>query len=333
MGQILSQSEVESILSALDLQADSPQSPQEMPTSQPVDQASLYDFEHPEPLRRSQLDALRLASASASQSLQTSLSQVLQSPFVVKFLGVEQSTYRDYLATAESPCCIAVLESNSSTNFWLLDISRSLAFTFIDCMLGGRPFDTQSAAIPCRTYTDVETRLIDRVIRAVLPYLAGSYTQRTSLTLSRLVSDTSVIAEASSNESVALVSFEVLCGSKQGLMQLCVPWRQIAKAGITTGDDGRDLREVMRSGAVKIPVIATAHIARLKLSTRDLASLSSGDILMTDASPSDEIILEVDGCQIFRGNPGQSQNHKVIRLTTPVAPSTAKNRSDDTPIR
>ena len=63
---------------------------------------------------------------------------MLQSSFVVKFLDVEQSTYRDYLTTAESFGCIAVFESGGVPNHWLLDIGQSLALTMIDCLLGGR---------------------------------------------------------------------------------------------------------------------------------------------------------------------------------------------------
>ena len=318
MGQILSHSEVESVLSALDFGSTPSESLSEPVVPRSANQVSLYDFEHPEPLRRSQMDALRLAAASASQSLQTGLSKVLQSSLIVKFLGVEQSTYRDYLITAESPSCIAVLESVNSTGRLLLEISRSLAFTFIDCMLGGKPFETNTIPTLPRPYSDVETRLIDRAISAILPGLAASLAQWTELKLMRLIDDSLLIHEATSNEAVALISFEVLCGSKQGMMQLCVPWKLVTQAINPSVKDGRDFRDVLRSGAVKIPVVATARVTHLKLSTRDLASLKPGDVLLTDTSSSDEMTLEVDGCEIFRGNPGQSQNHKVIRLTVPI---------------
>jgi flagellar motor switch protein FliM len=317
MGQILSQSEVDSILSGLDLAPGLSDPPAASVESRSVGEAALYDFEHPEPLRRSQLDALRLASVSASQSLQTNLSRALQSTVAVKFLGVEQSTYRDYLTTAENPSCIAAFASNDSGGIWLLDVSRLLVFTFVDCMLGGQPSDTGAGAIPCRPCTEVETHLIERFLRAVVPDLAGHFTRRTSLRLMKLVSDVSALSEAESNESVALVSFEVLCGAKQGLMQLCIPWKQVARAQ-NSAEGVSDFRDAIQSGAVKIPVIAAAQIARLKLSTRDLSNLNPGDVLLTDVSSSNEITLEIDGCEIFRGNPGQCQNHKVIRLTSVV---------------
>jgi flagellar motor switch protein FliM len=74
----------------------------------------------------------------------------------------------------------------------------------------------------------------------------------------------------------------------------------------------------MRTQAVKIPVIATAQVARLKLSAKDLSSLAPGDLLLTDVSATQEMTFDVDGCTVFRGTPGQSENRKVIRLTEPV---------------
>jgi flagellar motor switch protein FliM len=69
-------------------------------------------------------------------------------------------------------------------------------------------------------------------------------------------------------------------------------------------------------------VIATASVARLKLTARELADLNPGDLLLTDTSATAELSFEVDGRPIFRGSPGQSENRKVICLTKPVAHDT-----------
>ncbi len=328
MGQILSHSEVEAVLSALNFPSPAPTPPSPVPTPAPTEDWTLYDFEHPEPLRRAQLDALRLQSAATSQELQSGLASLLRASVTVSFLGVEQSTFRDYLATAEHPGCLAVFESSASAGVWLLEIGRSLAFTIVDCMLGGQPSENHPAVTMPRPFTEVETRLIDKAVRTILSDLAGGLTSRNPLRMTRLVSDGSLISEATSNDAVALVSFEVACGPSRGLMQLCIPWKEVAIGSQCLSTEGADLREIMRSGATKVPVVATARIARLKLSTREIASLSPGDVLLTDTSPQDEIRLEVDGHEIFRGTPGQSHDRKVILLTAPLS----RGRSAGAPI-
>ena len=288
MGQILSHSEIEAVLSALDLSPNPVAMPTPVPAANPTaaDELQLYDFEHPEPLRKPQFDSLRLFAAAGSQKLQVTLSNVLRSAGVVHFLGVEQSTYHDYLATAEQPGCLAAFGTSDAAGIWLVDLGRTLAFTIIDCMLGGQPADNQSAAILSRPFTDVETRLIDKAIQAIMPDLVGDLMSRHSSGITRLVSDSSLLVESASNAAVALVSFDVSCGPIQGLMQLCIPWKEVEKTAQSMVKDSTEFRELMRSSAAKVPVTATASVAHLKLPARELAQLSPGDVLLTDHHPS-----------------------------------------------
>lgn len=318
MDPVLSQSEVESNLSGLDLNSLVERASMFEQNKRSIDGPSLYDFEHPEPLRRAQLESLKLAAAAGTRSLQTSLSRVLQATFEVKFLDVEQSTYRDYLATAETPGCIAVFEAPDSHESWLLDIGRPFSFAMIDCLLGGQAFQNAPIPLGARPYTGVETRLIDRAAQGILPDLAGNFTRRTALRMTNLISDGACIREATSNEAVALVSFEVAAGSNRSLMQLCIPWKEVASPrNVFNGDDRRSDID-LRSQAGNIPVVATVRVAQLKLCAKDLADLNLGDILLTDVSTTDEMTFDVEGCTIFRGHPGQSANYKVIRLTKAV---------------
>ena len=312
MGKILSQSEIEMVLSSLDFSSTGASFADEV-RSEPAVAVSLYDFEHPLPLQKSQLDSLRLASASASQQIQTELNRLLRSPVVVNFLAVEQSTYRDYLAACENPACLASFKQETSSSTWLLDLSRSLAFAFVDCLLGG---EASGLALD-RPFTDVEVRLIDKALKTILRELSSDILQTGSLEMTDLASDASLVVESTSNEAVVLVSFEILCPPCQGLVQLCVPWKEATPIEQRNKIAEKSGIERIRQSAAKVPVVVTARLARLKLAARDFAQLKPGDVLLTDTNSSAEISLEVDGREIFRGTPGQCRNQKVFLVSSP----------------
>ncbi len=315
MGDVLSHSEVAAILSAVDFSSlDAASSANASPTN-PTAHVQTYDFEHPVPLHPVQLEALRLSVRASSPSLQNGLGLLLRTTVAVHFLEVEQSTYRDYLATSENPSCLAILESRISSDPWLLDMSRSLALTFIDCLLGGSPAAAVQSAD--RSFTSVEARLIEKAFARILQDLSSDVLQTNSLRMTRLVSDGSLIAKAVSNEAVALVSFEITCGPCRGLFQLCVPWKEIADSPLRASAAGQSSISA-RLAATRVPVTATARIANLKLTARELATLSPGDVLLTDTDSSAEIGLEVDGREIFRGTAGRNHDRKVMLLTVPV---------------
>ena len=311
MGKILSQSEVEAVLSSLDF-TSTRSSTSNVASPEPAPIVNLYDFEHPLPLQKSQLDSLRLASASAGQQIQTGLNRLLRTPVVVNFLAVEQSTYRDYLAACENPACLASFKSDTSACTWLLDVSRSLAFAFVDCLLGG----TVSGLALDRPFTDVEVRFIDKAMKTVLRELSSDDLRTGSLEMTDLACDASLIVESTSNEAVVLVSFEILCPPCQGLVQLCVPWKEATPNAQLNKISEKSGIERIRQSAAKVPVVATARLARLKLAARDFAQLKPGDVLLTDTNSSAEISLEIDGREIFRGTPGQSRNQKVFLVSS-----------------
>lgn len=320
MGQILSNSEIEAILSALDFSPNALGRTTEAKEATRSEALPLYDFEHPEPLRRPQLEALRFAACAADQRVQTVLAGLLRTTIQVGFLGVEQSTYHDYLVTSESPSCLAIFESNAGDGTWLLEISRSLAFTIVDCQLGGQPSQGSSQTYLQRPFTAVETKLIKRAVQAILPELASGLALSNSLLMTNLVTEGALIPEIQSNDAVALISYEIGCGPCKGLMQLCVPWKRAIANSESLISGGSDFRELVQAGAGKVPVTANVCVAHLKITARELAGLNPGDVLVTDASPSDEITMEVEGQAIFRGSPGTSRDRKVILLKTPVRP-------------
>ena len=311
MGKVLSRSEIEAVLSSLDF-TSTRSSTSNVASPEPAPIVNLYDFEHPLPLQKSQLDSLRLASASAGQQIQTGLNRLLRTPVVVNFLAVEQSTYRDYLAACENPACLASFKSDTSACTWLLDVSRSLAFAFVDCLLGG----TVSGLALDRPFTDVEVRLIDKAMKTVLRELSSDDLRTGSLEMTDLACDASLIVESTSNEAVVLVSFEILCPPCQGLVQLCVPWKEATPNAQLNKISEKSGIERIRQSAAKVPVVATARLARLKLAARDFAQLKPGDVLLTDTNSSAEISLEIDGREIFRGTPGQSRNQKVFLVSS-----------------
>jgi flagellar motor switch protein FliM len=313
MGKILSQSEIEAVLSSLDFSSTGTTSSSVNATSEPAASMNLYDFEHPLPLQKSQLDTLRLASASASQKIQTGLNRLLRTPVVVNFLAVEQSTYRDCLAACENPACLAQFKPEGSSSRWLLDVSRSLAFAFVDCLLGG----TVSGLALDRPFTDVEVRLIDKAVKTILRELSSDVLRTGALEMTDLSCDASLVVESTSNEAVVLVSFEILCPPCQGLVQLCIPWKEALPTAELNIFSEKGGAQRLRQSAAKVPVVVTARLARLKLAAHDFAQLKPGDVLLTDTSSSAEISLEVDGREIFRGTPGQCRNQKVFLVSSP----------------
>lgn len=275
----------------------------------------LYDFEHPEPLPDHRLASLSRAAASGRSHLQDELTRFLRSPVTVSFLSVEQSTYHDYLAASESPTCIVRFRSSNGQEPWLLELNQPVAFAFIECLLGGHPAGFSS--VPPRSFTEIEVRLLKRITRTILQGLAGEVVSSTSLEPTHVLSDGSLFEESVSSEAVAVVSYEVNCGPMQGLMQLCVPWKDISPLSVPGAVSRNELAERVRMAAAKVPVVATARVARFKLSAGRVAGLKPGDVLLTNVDSNAAFALEVGQQEVARAKMANSPHRKEVVIASP----------------
>ncbi|MCA9018146.1 MAG: flagellar motor switch protein FliM, partial [Planctomycetaceae bacterium] len=139
MADVLSQNEVESLLSALDPSAGSGGGGGR-PSTRTNDfnsQISIYDFKRPERVSKEQMRAFRALHESFSREFGAALSGMLRSIIEVKLISVDQLTYSEFVFSLENPTCFNLLESETLDGHIILDISPSIIFPIIDRLLGG----------------------------------------------------------------------------------------------------------------------------------------------------------------------------------------------------
>lgn len=279
----------------------------------------LYDFAHPEPLPSNRVESLQRLLALTSDRVQVELTRLLRTHVAVRFLSMEQSTYRDCLVASEAPTCLVQLQSAGGAEPWLVEISRPLSFGMMECLLGGQP--SPSTSVPDRAFTNVETRLIEKSVRAVLRCLPAELADVDTFVVKQVISDGQLIEQATSNEAVVLVNLEIAIGPLQGLMQLCLP-ANVVSVEFSVRQDADSSPDRVRFLAGQIPVVATATVARMKRTAGEVAAWETGDVFLTDVAADAEIRLDVGGQEIARAKvlPDHPQQALVVTSTEPSRP-------------
>jgi len=135
MGEILSQAEVEAILSAIQ-----PSRPAERPVGGPgaeLPQWQPHDFRQSEPLRGTALQVVQALHDGICNRWQLRLKTVLQADLSIRPLGACQSTATEFFTTNRSPVILCTISHADSIAESLLVWSSDLAKNFIGRMLGG----------------------------------------------------------------------------------------------------------------------------------------------------------------------------------------------------
>src|SRR5882724_7251828 len=109
MADVLSQSEVESLLAALDPGSAAAQEEGEAPES--TSQVSVYDFKRPERVSKEQMRTFQALHEGFSREFGAALSGMVRSIVEVKLISVDQLTYSEFVFSLENPTCFNLLRA------------------------------------------------------------------------------------------------------------------------------------------------------------------------------------------------------------------------------
>ncbi len=332
--EVLSQAEVESLLSAIDTSFVKPaeqtgnaapapalSKPQFAPRSR--EKVTPYDFKRPERVGKEQMRALQSLHEGFGRNFGASLSALLRTIVEVKLTGVDQLTYSEFVFSLENPTCFNLLSAEPLEGSLILDVNTSILYPIIDRLLGG---GKGNSPVSRRPLTEIELRLVGRITSLFLAEMKKAWENVVSLTLKveRVESNPQLVQIVPPNEVVVLISFELALGDLRGMINLCIPYTSIerisgkltantwvgySKASATPESISHVSRQL--NGAL-VELIVT--LADTKISTEELLGLRVGDIITTDKDVKSPIDVLVEGVSKFHASPGALKGHKAIQV-------------------
>src|SRR6476469_6009438 len=169
--EVLSQSEVESLLSAMESHSakTAPAAASHgaasiaagaRPPLRPREKVTPYDFRRPERVGKEQMRALQSLHEGFSRNFSAALSALLRTIVDVKLTSVDQLTYSEFVFSLENPTCFNVLRAEPLEGHLILDVNPSIVFPIINRLLGG---NKESGSPTRRPLTELEVRLVSRI--------------------------------------------------------------------------------------------------------------------------------------------------------------------------
>jgi len=332
MADVLSQSEVESLLAALDpsaAAAPSPVAAAAAAAQQPSDllrsQVSVYDFKRPERVSKEQMRALQALHEGFSREFGAGLSGMLRTIIDVKLISVDQLTYSEFVFSLENPTCFNLLYSEGLEGNIILDLNPSIVFPIVDRLLGGGRENTQG--ILNRPLTEIELQLVSRITDLAIAGFDNAWKNicKLGLNVKQVESNPQIIQIVPPNEVIVLISFEITMGEMRGIMNLCIPFNTIEPlAGKLSSDtwasysrrvaDPQQARK-LTAGISQAKVELVAELANTHLTAGDVANLAVGDVILTEQEEGAGLTLSVESRAMYRAEAGLFKGHKAVRVT------------------
>ena len=337
-GDVLSQAEVEGLLSAMTPdgptapgagQAAGPvERPSAVPPLKPRERVVPYDFKRPERVGKEQIRALQTLHEGFGRNFAAGLSAMLRSMIEVKLAGVDQLTFSEFIFSLENPTCFNLLTAEPLEGNLILEINPSILYPIIDRLLGG---SRQGGPLARRPLTEIELRLVSRINDLFLRELREAWKNVLEMDpkVERVESNPQLVQIVPPNEVVVLISFDVSLNETRGMVNLCIPFNAIERISSklsanswvaygrrqATADSIERISQNLQSARVELKV----RLAQTRITTGELVGLRVGDVITTNKDIRSPMLVTVQGVPKFRASPGAYKARKAIRIEDVIA--------------
>lgn len=322
MGDVLSQDEIDSLLSALNNGELNPEDMNETPEKV----VKNYDFARPSKFSKDHLRTLEIIFENYGRLLSTHLPAYLRKNVQVEVMNAEANTYSEFSNALSNPVLLGVVDFTPLEGSILIELASNLGFAIVDRMLGGGGAPLEKS----REFTEIELIILERVLEVCIGLLIDPWESVVAIEprLERIETNSQFAQFISPSEMTAIVTMNIKIGSIEGLMNICIPYSCVetvidklnTKYWYSTmrEKDGEDYQEAIESilNHAKIPV--RALLGRSTISVNDFMNVQIGDIIKLDAKVDDELDVYVGNIMKFKALPGAVSDSYAVRVTSVI---------------
>ena len=320
MGDVLSQEEIDNLLSAIssgEVDADEIKGADERSVKN-------YDFKRPAKFSKEHLRTLELIFEHYGRLLSTNLPVYLRKNIQVTVVSSETVTFNEFTNALSNPVILGIINFQPLSGNILIDLTSSLGYAFIDRMLGGvgEPLDK------VRDFSEIEMGILYKIITISSQLLKEPWKNVIEVDplLERIETNTQFAQIIAPNEMIAIVTLNVRMGEIEGFMNICIPFMTIesiidnlnTKFWFTNmvADDAEDHRQDLENLLRKVDVPVKALLGRSEIAVSDFLTLQPGDIIRLERRVDNELDVYVGMYKKFSAVPGTDHDRYAVRITS-----------------
>lgn len=318
MADVLSQSEIDSLLSALNNGEFDPAISEEVEEKQVKD----YNFARPSKFSKDHLRTLVFIFEHYARLVSTSLPVYLRKNVQVEVMHAEAATFQEFSNSLSNPVLLGVVNFAPLEGMVILEMASGLGYTIVDRMLGGSGAPLEKA----REFTEIELTIIEGILSVCTNLLVEPWAnvQELEPTLERIETNSQFAQFVSPNEMTSIVTMNIKIGEVEGLMNICIPYTVVepvidkinTKYWYSTADvkSNEAYRELIEDTLNRAQIPVRAVMGRSAISVNDFIHLQVGDIIKVDTRLEDELDIFVGNLKKFSALPGAYNDAYAVKI-------------------
>ena len=325
MAEVLSQSQIDALLSAarsgeMDLSASAEKKAEK--------KYRKYDFKSPRKFTKDRLKMLSSVFENYTRVINSRINGLLHTTCEITVESVEEQRYYEFSNALSEGDVLALAdvelegEGHPEEPPMLLHFTTSLMLSMMDRLMGGEG-DLDPRLPDGYTFTDLELRLYESIVKDLVSVLGGSCENYIDLTFRfhRMETNPTLVQTIGLDETVVIIGISMKFSNSSGQMNICLPGSVLAniftriaaanQAGRGSGEDcSGEILDILRDSELEI----SAELGRTELQLRDIYFLDVGDVIDLGHPTEEPVYLYIGGKPWFSGKMGIQNNNMAVKI-------------------
>ena len=318
MADVLSQSEIDALLSAL---STGELEPDEV-SKEENHKVKLYDFNSPQKFSKEHIRTLEVVHDNYARIISNYLTGQTRQNVKVKLETVEQIKYEEFIHSVQNPTIITVFKMPPLSGNIIFETNPQFSLQVIDILLGGNG----DRKISTKEFSDIDKNIMRQVTGGMISNLklAWDNVLEVEPEVEGIETNPAINQTLAPNDPVALITFSIEMNKHSTFINMCIPYLSIEKIldklvvqySFQNDDESvkAESRERIEEGINKIDVDVIAELGHTNLTVDDFLKLTIGDVIKLDTKSSSPIKVYVGNEECYYAKPGVTGKNMGVMI-------------------
>lgn len=318
-GDVLSQSEIDALLSAI---STGEMSADDMKKEDESKRVKVYDFKRALRFSKDQIRSLTRIHENFARLLTTFFSAQLRTYVQITVASVDQIPFEEFVRSIPNMTLINVFEVPPLDGNILMEINPNIAYSMLDRLMGG----TGASYSNVDNLTEIEQKIMTNLFERSFDNLREAWENVAEIDpmLVELEVNPQFLQMISPNETVVVISLNTIIGETTGMINICIPhvvlepiihnlsvqyWMQ-SNTKEATPEQMKSLEKRVKQTDIDV----IAELGSTAITIDDFLHLNVGDVIEIDQKITDPLILKVGSIPKFTVQPGKLNKKMAVQI-------------------
>ncbi|GGG21850.1 flagellar motor switch protein FliM [Lysinibacillus alkalisoli] len=322
-GDVLSQSEIDALLSAIstgEMTAD------DIKKEDEEKRVKVYDFKRALRFSKDQIRSLTRVHENFARLITTFFSAQLRTYVQITVASVDQIPFEEFVRSIPNMTLINVFEVPPLDGNILMEINPNIAYSMLDRMMGG----TGESHSNVDNLTEIETKIMTNLFERSFDNLREAWESIAEIDpmLVELEVNPQFLQMISPNETVVVISLNTVIGETSGMINICIPhvvlepivpnlsvryWMQS-----NTKEMSPEQTKALETNVKRAQLPVSVELGTSTITIEDFLFMQQGDVVQLDQPADNPLLLKVGSLPKFTVQPGKVGKKLAVQIIEPV---------------